>query len=289
MAVDNAHLDFELYVFNSEIDASLALVEQEVVTLADVSANAVLEFDMSQVFKFSSDAQDVDGLSGEDLKYWVNNFPVFNPMHASLHTSYAHSDHASGSVGDVGFSGTAYSNQKMTIADDFLRHIASELFNGAYDFADNFSNEAQVANDLFEKGVGISNNVIGPAVAAAGTSSLPLEHDESTDTADNLTRRLLEQLLSSETGRTRLSAALAAAQAANTNNVAIPLEDGDTISFTIKVNPAANQGASWTAGTTVSSRLYRVLLVQRDVPASITTVDPRPLATASAIGTQAQN
>ena len=158
----------------------------------------------------------------------------------------------------------------MIISKDLLAHIAYEIF-GQNLGLDMFSNEAAMLTDLQRTTANscMANiqSKINTLVAASNTAGL-IGTKDSTNFAHHLLTNILEPQGTSKDDFTRRTAAV---NAYDTNGGPgkthkVPLIAGDTISFSITIQPtfAANDtnGSRHGIGTqTVRSRIYKVTLV----------------------------
>ena len=261
-------LNFDLQAFdvNLGLDASMTLDGSDTAYSTDRQnardATVVIEVGttaMKTVFKFVTDASDVDDLPAADTKYYVDAaaFPKINVAHAMA-------DHAS-SADAIG--GT-YSDVRSLMKHDFMRYVANALFN-THQGLDLVSNETAVSQDIATNGSELFVSDISAALAAAGTEASPLTNSDATDA--NLSRILLRHIAAS--APTRLSDILTnVSNDNNANRNAIPFIQNDTINFHVTVNAAANQNNLTGVGA-IAARTYRVMLLVRDTPQNTTADD----------------
>lgn len=257
-------VDFVLEKFNYELEMGVSGELYTTVTpVLDVSATAeyyVSVADMRKTFYFQTDSRDINDLSGEDVKYYVN-WPahvVLNPCHAFVSTDPIAVTNANGVLDD----------NRQLVKHDFIRHVAKDLFN-THLGVDLFSNEQQLKDDLASKGhseawasiltdisaVNVLNNtLLGPDVSGEYYTS------DALDTSANLCRELLGQLLNTAPSRMYDLSAIAVDANIALEKFFIPFEDGDSISFKLTLSAAPNQHELVSKQNPVPDRTYKIRL-----------------------------
>ena len=232
--------------------------EQSIVPL-DVSAVAVFEVtldSMKSVFKFQTDSADITDLNASDIKYYVHSaeFPEVNPANAMLD--------ATDSTGAIA---SSYANNKMLVAHDFVRYLASKLFN-TYHGVDLFNNEVDLLKNLRSIcGNGASGNtwfdikaklakvgLSGTHANIAGTAGAKYMTNAE-DTEENLCRVLFEQMVNSDISRFSDVVASDAPQS-------LPFAANDSISFKLNISAAENQ-EDLTGVDPIETRSYEIRLL----------------------------
>lgn len=256
----------------SELESSVQMsvnggMDAQSITALDVSAVAIFEVsldDMKSVFKFQTDAVDLTDLSATDIKYYVDAdaFPEVNSANAMMDAT-----DSSGAIA------SSYANNKMLVAHDFVRYLASKLFN-TYHGVDLFNNEVDLLKNLrsicgsdvagntwfdikskLEK-VGLSGthaNILG----ADGAKYMTI----ADTTQENLCRVLFEQMVNNASPRfADISLGSDAPQS-------LPFSVNDSISFKLNIAPAAGQ-EELTGVSAIDTRSYEVRLLIVDTPAN---------------------
>lgn len=220
----------------------------------DVSATAIFNVKtetMRNVFRFQTDASDVDTVTdGTDTQYYVkmDQWPataILNPAHAMMDHSDSENPIATGD------SNGTYVDNRMLVKHDFVRYLALKLFN-TYQGVDLFSNEDAMKEDLAEKGAAAWASISGDLHGSAG----PLTNN---DNDDNFSRQLLEQIINNDRDRLISDASAGTIDASNEIQ-AMPLVDGDTISFKVTLKAATGQH-NLTGVSAIGDRTYKIKLV----------------------------
>lgn len=239
--VSGTNIEFVL----TGLDASAQLGvsgELEAAVAAAIDASAVIDVTMSAtavqgVFYFKTDASSIDDVSATDLSYTT----------------------VSGGWADISYSeGTVYRSSLPidsgdTLKEDFIRHLANELFN-THLGADLFSNE-----DALKDAISAQDSNVTTSIRALLVNGENL--DNNTDTSANFSRVLLTQMTSSSVGRERLNNIIDLSSNAQ-DDVGegwyyVPFEAGDIIAFPLTVHAAEGQ-ENLTGVTSVDSRKYIV-------------------------------
>jgi hypothetical protein len=243
-----------------------------------LEADAIAEYyvtasDMRNVFMFQSDSDDVDTITnGTDIKYFVrkNLWPsglILNPCHAWVQSAQQ--------IATTDKLGVIADNREL-VKHDFVRHIAKSLFN-THLAVDLFTNENELKYDLAYKGhntawSNIWSSISGVSDASLNTTSYNglygqdasygyyLTGDGSANT--NICRQLLSQLTKS--APIRLQNLNTYVVDASKGYYSVPLVAGDSISFKLTLNTAANQHLLVNRPTAVPSRTYQIRINLRD-------------------------
>ena len=260
------NVDFVLSNFESDVTMSLSGTVASS-SIPSITADATAEIDISlsalkSVFKYSSDSEDVTDLSANDIKYYVDSasFPSLNPANATVKAADA-----------IATSGIAAN--KQYVAHDFVRHIASELFN-TYHGVDLFNNEVALLNNIRSicgsesgklwdtlKGKLAKVGIAGDHADLVKTGEkFYLTNGNTTD--ENFTRVLMEQMMGVDVER------FATLESADANGLrSLPFKSGDSISFKLTINPDANQ-KDLTGVAEVKSRSYKIKLNVAESPST---------------------
>jgi hypothetical protein len=231
-------VNFVLNYLNStvQLDASATIFAEPAVAL-DVSGVAIFEIslaDMTDMFKYQTDSNDVIDLSSTDIKYYVDEakWPVLNPADAMMdHTS------SSGRIAINGSSGDPLASNKQLVCHDYVRYLALKLFNTHFG-VDLFQNELEMLADIRTNcGSGASGNtwfdvtekVIAVGLAGthadiAGPDDVGAYMTNNTTDNSNLCRVLMTQMLSAAPARF-------ADITDDGNAKSLPFEENDSISF----------------------------------------------------------
>jgi hypothetical protein len=282
-----SNIDFVLNYFNTEftLDQSAQILQSEII---DISTNATAEYDIDvnmfrNVFRFWTDASDVDGLTGTstdsnnnstDVKYYVkldnwDSSVIINPAHALVKTN------------GIGYTGdnkhvSPFDPDRSLVKHDFLRHISQQLFN-TYLGVDLFTNEGEMTFNIAKQGH-IYGWGANPDISGAETSIWKTLVDASNGETDssgnyigyytsnvdgsaNLTRELLGQLSSTTIGRERLSDIDSSLNKYSDGTYAIPFTAGDSVSIKVTLYAAPGQGKLTGVGGQsgdIPSRSYRI-------------------------------
>lgn len=222
----------------------------------DVSATAIIQVktsSMRDVFQFQTDASDADQITNDsDTQYYVkmDRWPaagILNPVHAMMDDTASENPIASGD------SNGTYVDNRMLVKHDFVRYLALKLFN-TYQGVDLFSNEDAMKEDLAAKGAAAWASISGDLHYAYDQQ--PMNNSESDR---NFSRQLLEQIINNDRDRLISDASAGTIDASNVVQ-AIPLVDGDTISFKLTLKAATGQH-NLTGVSAIGDRTYKIKLV----------------------------
>jgi hypothetical protein len=278
-------IDFVLTEFNSIITANKGVLNVE--ATSDISGNATAIYyvplsQMKSVFQFQTDASDVDQFSAgivqpdasSSIQYYTfdKQFVQANPADASMNNTGS-----AGAILSTSAAGVAYTSQEMTVADDYVRYLARELFNTAY-AVDIFNNASEVANSVVVQGMTKTWSDISGILQKCGTSyansspnaitagidaSLNYFTTESNKTNANICRELFMQLANKAPTRFVATAEPTAGRIRQVDTMQpLPFIAGDTIKYTLEIKSATNQGKI-ISNTTVDppARTYIIKMV----------------------------
>ena len=263
-------LNFTLSGLNAtmtmDVSGTLAGEAPAVLDVSAVAIYYVKTADMVNVFRFQTDSFDVNDLSASDIKYYVfrdaGNWPAalkINPAHAAMDASFM-------LLTDV-------SANKNLVKHDFVRYLASKLFNTVYG-VDLFSNETALLEDIATKGataraaieLALDNVNTTKTIAAGAFTSTDADASGNRYTTNALTdntnicRELMRQIANGAASRF-------AATVASPYNQSVPLITGDTINFKVTIAAAALQH-NLTGVAAIENRVYRIKLILSAVDGS---------------------
>jgi hypothetical protein len=248
----------EVHFNLSGLDQTLILDAGEAPVAIDASCIAIYNVktsDMRAVFKYESDAFDVNDTDASDIKYYVYKSAwdtaklKVNPVHA----------HTLSTTPLLETAGDVVANKNL-VKHDFVRYLAKCLFNTPHG-VDLFSNEDALLTDLVQKGaaarlaidaslvaVDVSNAAFGTAGSKYSTNALT--------TPANFSRVLLRQVANVRPAR------FYEADVSGASGIqSVPFKNGDTISFKTSIAPASLQhNLTGVAGPFVP-RVYKIQLV----------------------------
>ncbi len=263
-------VNFVLESLNSSVTMGVAgNLFSEPIPVLDVSATAILYVsidDMKSVFQFQTDSTDVNNLSSADIKYYVDtaSWPAINPMNAMMNVSTL----SQGAIALIDSNG-ALADNKLLVAHDFTRYLASKLF-GTHFGTDLFNNETEllqdlrlIADDSAEGHTWYDVVAKVTAVSKSGTHE-GLEGDagskymtNATNDNTNLCRVLFDQMIGSAVSRFQ-DISLGADQPQP-----LPFQVDDAISFVMTVAPAEGQ-EELTGVEAFGARSYEIRFVIKD-------------------------
>jgi hypothetical protein len=247
--------DFSLYTLNSTTG------------LYDVSAAAVFyisEQDIQNVFKARTDSADFSDISSADLHYYVNmdewpSTTLLNPVNGMLDQPLSWNP-----IIDTGVA------NQMLIKHDFIRYLASKLFNSANGVF-MFNNVSSMISDLEDLGETMYQQDVSASLwkyAATSTTTLETGYvvDSSTglkattnenSSIENICYILMKKLL--DENIERFDNAIMDASGV----FSLPLLEGDTINYLVKLNPSSQQHLL-TSVPEFGGRIYQIKLVIDD-------------------------
>lgn len=223
--------------------------------------------DMTDIFKYQSDAVDVNDISATDIKYYVFNrkWPAelkINPSHAMLNKADS-----------AGMLGTAdiFIENKLLVKHDFVRYLALKLFNTIHG-VDLFKNETDLQENATYYGENIRHNIDEIMSGISTTSGdETMAYDASgnkylTNSASgntNICRELMRQIAASVASRFYNNGA------DDAGLKTVPLREDDTITFKVTIQAAATQNVL-TGVSEIPSRSYTIKLVLKSSVTSVT-------------------
>jgi hypothetical protein len=278
-----SNIDFVLNYFNTEftLDQSAQILQSTIVNLSDIDATAEYDIDVDMfrnVFRFWTDASDVDGLTTDlsnnpnhatDVKYYVklDNWDedvIINPAHALVTTD-----------GIAYNPNTPFDADRSLVKHDFLRYISQRLFN-THLGVDLFTNEGDMTFNIAKQGhlygwgadpdADGAETSIWKTLVDASNGAMEASagyYTNATTGPENLTRELLAQLSSTVEGRSRLKDIDGSGNEYlyNDGTYAVPFKSGDSVSIKVTLNAADGQGNLTGVGDAsgnIPSRSYRI-------------------------------
>jgi hypothetical protein len=227
-------------------------VQWDATAQCDVSVN-----DIKNIFAFQSDHFDVDDMSANDIRFYVDNVNI-PTLDLSSNVVY------SGAVITVSQTNGTLTGPDMYVQKDYVRHLAAKLFNTAYG-VDLFINEealVQSVQDALQSAwssckddllnisiVGSNNNL----VADANGEHKYLLHDAvdaSGNSTFNICRELFKMMVSRVSSRfTALSTLAVDPDSAEYQRIdpnalnlyRLPFEVGDQLVMRVVIKPCAHQ------------------------------------------------
>jgi hypothetical protein len=264
MFVDK-NINFSLSGLNQSFNLStLALLDSSSVNMDATNATSIFYVrvsDITNIFKYQSDATDVDNTDASDIKYYVfhRKWPAelkINPLHSMMNKSE--------SINMLGFS-EGYTSNKSLTKHDFLRYISLRLFNTIHG-VDLFRNERDLQENAVYMGENVRYNIDSilsgiSTTSNSGTMSYDasgnkyLTNDSSGNT--NLCRELMRQVAAGAPLRFYNNGA------DNTGLKNVPFLENDTITFRLILQAAAGQNIL-TGVSEIPSRSYTIKLVLKN-------------------------
>lgn len=259
-------ISFVLNTFSHSYTMStLGTLDQgDILAVGDVSAIAVYyisQTDINKVFRFESDSWDMTDISSADIRYftYMTQWPTdlkINPANAMLDKNTAQ-----GAMLQVGIA------NKMLVKHDFVRYLSKSLFNTAQG-ADLFNNEQALIGNLNDVGSQSFSDISATLwTYSTGNTSIADNVNTVVDLSsnalcttnnfigqNNVARELFQQVLGNSPGRFNTVVQDGNGQAA------IPILDGDTISYKFTVSPAPGQNAL-TGVAAFGPRVYQIKLL----------------------------
>jgi len=238
--------------------------------------------DMQKVFQFETDAINVNDLSAQDMKFYVDmeSWPTsqglkpMNPANAMIDVP----TYSSGAISNISkISGAAYDHNKSLVKHDFIRYIAQRMFN-TYQAVDLFNNQLEVVQNIESVCDGSAKGHSWFDISAAlykvdkdhGTNSGLLVDANglkymttATTTPDNLSRELFLQIVGNQPNRLTANADGSSRVLGSADRQNMLFYDGDTINFNLTLKTASGQETvSGLSGISpIPSRTYVIKLV----------------------------
>ena len=227
-----------------------------------ISGDAVAVFlvktsEIKKVFQFETDAINVNDLSAQDMKFyvdmssWPSALNPLNPANAMMDVPV----YSSGAISAISkISGAAYDHNKALVKHDFIRYIAQRMFN-TYQAVDLFNNQLGVIQNIETVCDGTSAGRSWYDISAAlysvstnGTNPGLLVDNNglkymttATVTPDNLSRELFLQIVGNQPDRLTANADGSSRVLGSADRQDMLFYDGDTINFNLTISPAAGQ------------------------------------------------
>jgi hypothetical protein len=270
----SGNIDFVLKQLYSKAYASLlATIPAEQIATLDASSTGVFYMktsDLRNIFQFQTDAININDLSAQDMKYYVNmqywpELFELNPANAMMDQDLSSGLLSVNPISTMERDGTQYSPTKMFVKDDFIRYLAQELF-GTYSGVDLFNNKQSLEDNIQDQcdGSARGHSWYDISHALYSVSSINGTHPglltdisgykymtRYTITSNNLCRELMNQIGSADPNRFCNILETAEMQP-------VPLYDGDSISFLLTIKPAPNQEKIVNLTTPIKPRNYRI-------------------------------
>ena len=268
------NIDFVLQKLYSDGFATLlANIPAEEIPVLDTSATGVFYMktsDLRNIFQFQTDAININDLSSQDMKYYVNMnaWPQLfdlNPANAMMDQDLSSGLLSVNPIATMETNGQKYSPTKMFVKDDFIRYLALSLF-GTYSGVDLFNNKQALEDNVQAQCDGSAKGHSWHDISASlysvdmtiGTNPGLLTDISGlkymtryTITPNNLCRELMNQIGYSDPNR--FSNILS-----TVDMQPLPLYDGDSISFSLSIKPAPGQENIVNLPNTIPARNYRI-------------------------------
>jgi hypothetical protein len=256
-----ATIAFALPALDADVTLSTAgTLASELVPVATTDATAVFYVktsDMKNVFKFQTDALDINDVPSSDLKYYV--FRSEWPLNLKLNPAHAMMD-AFESAGALGTAGSVDANKNL-LKHDFLRYLSLKLFRTIHG-VDLFNNESALLENVALNGHNVKtsieasldaiNTTAAGVTTADGNGLKYLTNDTTANT--NICRELLRQVAYNAPTR------FANIAAGGADIQSVPLIDGDSFNIKLTVNAADGQNSVTTVDP-IPARTYNIKLV----------------------------
>lgn len=260
-------VDFVLHSLSSSVTMNVSTIVDDVIPGAiDLSAIAIFymaQEDIQNVFQVYTDSNEITDISYEGMHYHVfmDNWPAnprLNPVNAMMDRPESANALFNASI-----------PSEMLVKHDFIRYLSQKLFNTPM-ATDLFSNEGELLNHLNSLGELVYQDISATLWKYATTSSRPVPQDVTSGfvishtglkattndlpTLDNLGFVLTNKLL--ETVPYRFNNL----QLDSRNLFRLPILAGDTISFTVTINPCPGQN-ELTGVPPFNGRTYKIRIV----------------------------
>lgn len=220
------------------ISGELVDIEADVVATIDIKKT-----DIKKVFRFVTDASDIDDMDMYDIKYYVkmNNWPtnlIINPAHAILEpSSNDYDDHP---------------DDRNMVKHDFVRYLADKLF-GTHKGLDLMTNVSYLTYDIAKKSHNSGWLHIKETLENAFNSAEQAYYTNAdSDASNNYTKQFLGQLINYYPERlSNLDSIM------GNTYYSIPFEEGDSISFKTTIYPNPLQH-NLTGVDPIGPRTYKI-------------------------------
>lgn len=258
----------------SSLDSSVAMdlcgnLYSEAIPAIDASATAIIFVsidDMKSVFQFQTDSTDVNNLAEADIKYYTDtaSWPAINPVNAMMNVSTL----SQGEIALIDSAG-ALADNKLMVAHDFTRYLASKLF-GTHFGVDLFNNETELLQNLrLICDDSAEGHTWYDVVAKVTTVSKSGDHaglegtagdkymTNATDDSTNLCRVLFNQMIGAAAPR------FADISLGGDLPQPLPFAVDDAISFKLTIAPAEEQELL-TGVEVIGARSYEIRFVIKE-------------------------
>jgi uncharacterized protein YjbI with pentapeptide repeats len=216
--------------------------------------------EMSDIFKYQSDAFDVNDISATDLKYYVfhRKWPAalkINPAHAMMNKTESR-----GVLGTT----TMFAANKLFTKHDFIRYLALKLFRTIFGVA-LFKNTNELLENETYWGENVRSNIYNILTGISTTSSdVSMNYDASgnkyltnnVSSNTNLCRELMRQVAASAPSRFGSIADTLLPQS-------VPFAENDSINFKVTFNSTQTQH-DLTGVAFIPSRSYMIKLIMKE-------------------------
>ena len=249
-----------------------------------ISGDAVAVFlvktsEIKKVFQFETDAINVNDLSAQDMKFyvdmssWPSALNPMNPANAMMDIPV----YSSGAISSISkISGAAYDHNKALVKHDFIRYIAKKMFN-THQAVDLFNNQLAVIQNIETVcdggAAGHSWHDVSAALHSVSTNGtnpgLLIDNNDlkymttATVTPDNLSRELFLQIVGNQPDRLTANPDGSSRVLGSADRQDMLFYDGDTINFNLTINAASGQEAvsGLTNISPIPSRTYVIKLL----------------------------
>jgi len=264
LTVSKVIIDFTLSGLDQLIIIDTAgILDASGMSLETTDATAVFYVklsEMSDIFKYQSDAFDVNDISATDLKYYVfhRKWPAalkINPAHAMMNKTESR-----GVLGTT----TMFAANKLFTKHDFIRYLALKLFRTIFGVA-LFKNTNELLENETYWGENVRSNIYNILTGISTTSSdVSMNYDASgnkyltnnVSSNTNLCRELMRQVAASAPSRFGSIADTLLPQS-------VPFAENDSINFKVTFNSTQTQH-DLTGVAFIPSRSYMIKLIMKE-------------------------
>jgi hypothetical protein len=242
---------------NVQFNLSLAVEADQTIVgllsgndLAALSADSAMEIsvssnDLSGVFKFQTDSDDLTDASAADIQYACDS------------TNWPDLSFSEGAVAGV----NSINSSDTTTRQDMLRHVAKDIF-GTHYGVDLLSNEEEIQEDIDNLDTDLKTAILTALDDTGGTTFFPKTRADATG---NYAKEVLDKLIyeiknnNNDDARIRSDEMLANANGGFHNFV---FKSGDSLTFKVTYNPSEGEGQAHgeVSTATMSKRSYLVKL-----------------------------
>jgi len=271
----------------SDLSSSVTLTQTGNLTsqILSISGDAVAVFfvktnDIKKVFQFETDAINVNDLSAQDMKFYVDmtawpaTLNPMNPANAMMDVPV----YSSGAISSISkVSGAPYDHNKALVKHDFIRYVAQKMFN-TYQAVDLFNNQLGVIQNIETVCDGsiaghswydVSASLYNVDLSKGTNSGLLVDANglkymtTATTTPDNLSRELFLQIVGNQPNRLTANADGSSRVLGSADRQNMLFYDGDTINFNLTIHAASGQEtvSGLTNISPIPSRTYVIKLV----------------------------